>query len=173
MRFLSFLLLAMMMVSLLTVGVFAESEQASTSVAKIGTAEHATLEEAFAAAQEGETITLLADATPALTSQRAIIKAAVIDLNGKTLTLTEDDLYFGTTTFMNGTIVQTGRRQLCASPRGEGRRFVYLYRRSSIQNRARDRARPSDGGGHGIHAQGENLFGFLRGLSRGIEKIHA
>ena len=65
----------------------------------------ATLEEAFAAAKDGDTITLLVDATPTLTSQRAITKASVIDLNGKTLTLTEDDLYFGTTTFKNGNIV--------------------------------------------------------------------
>jgi len=63
------------------------------------------LEEAFAAAVEGDTIVLLEDATPALTSQRAITKAAVIDLGGNTLTLTEDDLYFGTTTFKNGTII--------------------------------------------------------------------
>lgn len=74
-------------------------------VAQVGETKYATLEEAFAAAAEGETITLLADATPALTSQRAITKAAVIDLGGNTLTLTEDDLYFGTTTFKNGTIV--------------------------------------------------------------------
>ena len=74
-------------------------------VAKIGDVEYATLDEAFGAATEGATITLLADATPALTSQSAITKAAVIDLGGNTLTLTEDDLYFGTTTFKNGTIV--------------------------------------------------------------------
>ena len=79
--------------------------QVTPAVAKIGETSYATLEEAFAAAAEGETITLLADATPALTSQRAITKAAVIDLGGNTLTLTEDDLYFGTTTFKNGTIV--------------------------------------------------------------------
>ena len=66
---------------------------------------YSSLEEAFTAALDGETITLLADATPTLTSQRAITKASVIDLGGKTLTLTEDDLYFGTTTFKNGTIV--------------------------------------------------------------------
>ena len=73
--------------------------------AKLNNVYYATLDEAFAAAAEGATITLLADATPALTSQRAITKAAVIDLGGNTLTLTEDDLYFGTTTFKNGTIV--------------------------------------------------------------------
>lgn len=78
---------------------------AAKPVAKIGEQGYATLNEAFAAATEGQTITMLDDATPALTSQRAITKAAVIDLGGKTMTLTEDDLYFGTTTFKNGTIV--------------------------------------------------------------------
>lgn len=75
------------------------------AVAKIGDAEYTTLEAAFAAAAEGDTIILLADAAPALRSQRAITKASVIDLGGNTLTLTEDDLYFGTTTFKNGNIV--------------------------------------------------------------------
>ena len=74
-------------------------------VAKIGETKYETLEAAFAAATEGQTITVLVDATPALSSQRAITKAAVIDLGGKTMTLKEDDLYFGTTTFQNGTIV--------------------------------------------------------------------
>ena len=74
-------------------------------VATIDANKYLTLEAAFTAATETQTITLLADATPALISQRAITKAAVIDLGGKTLTLTEDDLYFGTTTFQNGTIV--------------------------------------------------------------------
>ena len=78
---------------------------APSYAAEVNGAKYETLEEAFAAALEGETITLLADATPALKSQRAITKAAVIDLGGCTLTLTEDDLYFGTTTFKNGTIV--------------------------------------------------------------------
>ena len=74
-------------------------------VACIGNTNYVSLADAFAAAQEGEVITLLADATPTLTSRRAITKASVIDLNGKTLTLTEDDLCFGTTTFKNGNIV--------------------------------------------------------------------
>ena len=73
--------------------------------AKIGGTFYESLDAAFAAATEGQTITLLADATPALTSQRKFTAAAVIDLGGKTLTLTEDDLYFGTTTFKNGNIV--------------------------------------------------------------------
>lgn len=75
------------------------------AVAKIGDTEYETLEDAFKAAVEGNTITLLDDVTPALTSQSGITKASVIDLNGKTLTLTEDDLYFGTTTFKNGNII--------------------------------------------------------------------
>ena len=78
---------------------------AAKPVAKIGETPYTTLEAAFAAATEGQTINMLDDATPALASQRAITKAAVIDLGGKTMTLTEDDLYFGTTTFKNGTIV--------------------------------------------------------------------
>ena len=77
----------------------------SASEAEVDGVKHAKLEAAFAAATEGQTITLIADVTPSLTSQRAITKAAVVDLGGKTLTLTEDDLYFGTTTFKNGTIV--------------------------------------------------------------------
>ena len=80
-------------------------EDVELPVAKIGDVKYTSLESAFAAAQAGETIVLLADATPALTSQRAITAAAVIDLNGKTLTLTEDDLYFGTIEFKNGKIV--------------------------------------------------------------------
>ncbi len=74
-------------------------------VAKIGEKYYSSLESAFNDAKEGETITLIDDASPALTSQRAITKASVIDLNNNTLTLTEDDLYFGTTTFKNGDIV--------------------------------------------------------------------
>ena len=75
------------------------------TVAKIGDVEYQSLEAAFTAAQDGETITLMADAVPVLKSQKAITKAAVVDLNGNKITLTEDDLYFGTTTFKNGDIV--------------------------------------------------------------------
>ena len=85
----------------------------AVNVAKIGDEGYTSLEAAFAAAGESDTITLLADATPELTSQHAITKAAVIDLNDKTLTLTEDDLYFGTTTFKKGKIVVDS--SVCAS----------------------------------------------------------
>ena len=74
-------------------------------VAEINGVKYTSLEDAFKAAADGDTIVLLADATPALKSQSAITKASVIDLGKFTLTLTEDDLYFGTTTFKNGTIV--------------------------------------------------------------------
>ena len=80
-------------------------EGVCTASASIGSNLYSSLADALEAAQEGEVITLLADATPTLTSRRAITKASVIDLNGKTLTLTEDDLFFGTTTFKNGNIV--------------------------------------------------------------------
>ncbi len=86
-------------------GSISYGEDAKSNIAKIGDTEYATLEEAFVKANDGETITLLDNATPTLISQRAITKAATIDLNGKTLTLTEDDLYFGTTIFKNGNIV--------------------------------------------------------------------
>ena len=98
---LALLLTLFVVLTVSTVTVFA----AETDVAKIGETGYATIEAAFAAANDGETITLLADAAPVLTSQRAITKASVIDLNGNTLTLTEDDLYFGTIAFKNGNIV--------------------------------------------------------------------
>ncbi|MBE6571322.1 MAG: hypothetical protein E7656_03610 [Ruminococcaceae bacterium] len=82
-----------------------EKAPAVTNIAKIGEVEFATLEEAFAAATEDDEIVLLSDAAPVLSRQSAITDASVINLNGKTLTLSEYDLYFGTTTFKNGTIV--------------------------------------------------------------------
>ncbi|MBQ6337908.1 MAG: right-handed parallel beta-helix repeat-containing protein [Kiritimatiellae bacterium] len=74
-------------------------------VAKIGDTPYETIGQAFTAAQSGDTITLLADVAPVLTSQHAITSASVIDLNGRTMTLAEDDLYWGSTTFKNGNIV--------------------------------------------------------------------
>jgi len=103
-RFLCLTLAFVMVFGLFPANVFATGEE-TTNVAQIGDTGYETLEAAFAAAADDDTIELLSDATPALTSQRAITKAAVIDLGDHTLTLAEDDLYFGTTTFMNGTIV--------------------------------------------------------------------
>ena len=54
------------------------------AVAEIGTVKYATLAAAIAAAQAGETVTLLADIT--LASKQSIRKELTLDLNGKTLT---------------------------------------------------------------------------------------
>ena len=70
----------------------------------IGTTYYATLEDAFAAAQEGDTITLLANAEPTLAVGATVTKATTIDLNGKTLTINSYNLHFGEMTFKNGTI---------------------------------------------------------------------
>jgi len=108
-RLMAMLLSVMMVVSMLPTAVFAteatETLTESNYVAQVGDDQYTSLEGAFTAATETDTIVLLSDAAPALTSQKAITAASVIDLNGKTLTLTEDDLYFGTTTFKNGKIV--------------------------------------------------------------------
>lgn len=74
------------------------------NTAAIGTTYYATLEDAFAAAQEGEVITLLADAEPTLAVGATVTKATTIDLNGKTLTINSYNLHFGEMTFKNGTI---------------------------------------------------------------------
>ena len=71
MRLVSFLLLAMMMVSLLTVGVFAEGENAN--VAKIGDAYYETLAKAIEVAQAGDEVVLLADTTEDVTVPAGVI----------------------------------------------------------------------------------------------------
>ncbi|MDD6564280.1 MAG: hypothetical protein PUF08_04275, partial [Clostridiales bacterium] len=74
------------------------------NVASIGTTYYATLEEALAAAQAGEVITLLDDVTPNLPRQSLLTNAEAIDLNNNTLTLNNYDYYWGPMTFTNGTI---------------------------------------------------------------------
>lgn len=74
------------------------------NTAAIGTTYYATLEDALAAAQEGDTITLLANAEPTLAVGATVTKATTIDLNGKTLTINSYNLHFGKMTFKNGTI---------------------------------------------------------------------
>ena len=64
---------------------FADGEN---SVAKIGEAEYATLQDAVDAAQNGETITMLGDATESI--EIAADKNITLDLNGKTLTNAAD-----------------------------------------------------------------------------------
>lgn len=61
------------------------TEVASVTNAK-GVANFATLAEAIAAAQSGETVKMLADVT--LTAKQTIAKALVLDLNGKTISST-------------------------------------------------------------------------------------
>ena len=63
--------------------------EAAAGVAKIGTKGYETLEAAFAAAEAGETITLLADVE--LTAVQTIDKAITLDLNGKTISSTVDE----------------------------------------------------------------------------------
>ena len=75
-------------------------------VAKIGDVTYATLEAAFAAATEGQTITLLSDATWTKDyGTGAPTIASVIDLGGKTLTIADGNIRFSTITLKNGNIV--------------------------------------------------------------------
>lgn len=75
-------------------------------VAKIGTVEYATLNEAFAAAKDGETVLLLTDTE--LTDYITVDKAVTLDLGGKTVTANLTSNYaFAVTadvTFKNGAI---------------------------------------------------------------------
>lgn len=65
-----------------------KENQPSANVAKVGDTEYATLAEAVAAAQNGQTITLLADVEQ--NTQLAIDKSITLDLNGKTIKNTVD-----------------------------------------------------------------------------------
>ena len=75
------------------------------NVAKIGDTMYETVANAFNAANEGDTVTLLADATATGLNKDDATKAKVVDLNGRTLTLTQTDLRFHDVTFRNGNIV--------------------------------------------------------------------
>ena len=75
-------------------------------VAEVNGAKYATLAEAVAAAQDGQTVTLLADATEDV----AISKSITLDLGGKTLTNTNGgkatiSVTSGTVTVKNGNVV--------------------------------------------------------------------
>ena len=81
-------------------------EKAASYVAKIGEAGFATLADAIAAAEVGQTVTLLADATEDVT----INKNITLDLGGKTLTNTNAgkatiSVTGGTVTVKNGTVI--------------------------------------------------------------------
>ena len=80
MRLLGFLLMAMMMVSLFAVGVFAED---TGNVAKIGDTEYATLQDAINACVAGDnTITLLNDCGGSVTVTQASGKNITVVGNG-------------------------------------------------------------------------------------------
>ena len=79
-------------------------EGVCTASASIGSKLYSSLADALAAAQEGDTITLLANAEPTLDVGATVTKATTIDLNGKTLTINSYNLHFGEMTFKNGTI---------------------------------------------------------------------
>lgn len=78
----------------------------STGIAKVNGTSYPSLQEAIAAAQDGETVTLLADAAEDL----AISKSITLDLGGKTLTNTNSgkatiSVQSGTVTVKNGNVV--------------------------------------------------------------------
>lgn len=79
-------ILALVMAIGVTTTAWADGEGTTANVAKIGENGYATLADAIAAAQAGETIVLLADA--AINSNIQITRNVAIDLNGKTVTVT-------------------------------------------------------------------------------------
>ena len=89
------LLMLVMMLSFASVVAFADDGN-STNVAKAGNNEYATLAKAIAAAKDGETVTLLADATEDVT----INKNITCDLGSKALTNTNSGK--ATITIANG-----------------------------------------------------------------------
>ena len=78
---------AAMVLGTMAIPAFAD-ESTSGNAAKIGGTEYATLTEAVDAAQNGETITMLGDATESI--EIAADKNITLDLNGKTLTNAAD-----------------------------------------------------------------------------------
>ncbi len=92
------LLMLVMMLSFASVVAFADDGN-STNVAKVGNNEYATLAKAIAAAKDGETVTLLADATEDVT----INKNITLDLGSKALTNTNSGK--ATITIANGATV--------------------------------------------------------------------
>lgn len=91
MRLLGFLLVAMMMVSLFAVGVFAEDTAtpvatADGSVAKVGSTEYATIDEAIANWTAGTTLTLLDNVTLSDVIKLSSTEYHVLDLGTYTMT---------------------------------------------------------------------------------------
>ncbi len=84
----SIVLAVLMVVSM--VSVMAVSASAATNVAEIGANKYETLEAAFAAAQDGDTITLLADCAGngiKVTPAGKFATGLTVDFNGKTYTV--------------------------------------------------------------------------------------
>lgn len=79
-------ILALVMAIGVTTTAWADGEGTTAKIAEIGETGYATLADAIAAAQAGETIVLLADA--AINSNTQITRNVAIDLNGKTVTVT-------------------------------------------------------------------------------------
>ena len=79
-------ILALVMAIGVTTTAWADGEGTTANIAKIGETGYATLADAIANAQVGETIVLQADA--AINSNTQITKDVAIDLNGKTVTVT-------------------------------------------------------------------------------------
>ena len=79
-------ILALVMAIGVTTTAWADGGGTTANVAKIGETGYATLADAIAAAQAGETIVLLADA--AINSNTQITRNVAIDLNGNTVTVT-------------------------------------------------------------------------------------
>ena len=79
-------ILALVMAIGVTTTAWADGEGTTAKIAEIGETGYATLADAIAAAQAGETIVLLADA--AINSNTQITRNVAIDLNGKTVTMT-------------------------------------------------------------------------------------
>lgn len=82
-------------------GEVAEAEAAVAAVAKINTTPYSSLEAALAAAESGNTVTLLADVVPSATT--VINGSVTLDLGGKTIT-GRVTVNTGTVTVQNGTV---------------------------------------------------------------------
>lgn len=81
------------------------------SVASVGSIYYDTLAEAFAKAKAGDTVTVLKDTEIDIST--GLIKASVIDLNGKTVTINGNNIgtKFGETEIKNGNIIVKNERK--------------------------------------------------------------
>jgi len=101
----------LLLVGVAAIAVPGLNETNESSVAKIGNTEYATLESAFAAAPNGETVTLLTDVTLSGNLELALEgKSVTFDLGGNTLN-GRTNLKSGSLTIQNGKIVATGETQ--------------------------------------------------------------